>query len=307
MSQRKLIVVTPSGRERHLRLLSHYILGSPDVAEWQLWDNCRSESDRAYLGRLAASDPRCAIKRLPGADGGFSIIGDFFRYCDDPDAFYLRLDDDIVYVEDGFFARFVERAERARGAPIWFAPLIINNAVCSSLIQNLSRVIIEGPVTCQAMCPYSWRYPNLAEVLHPVFIEAVEQDRLDAFRVPDRDVRLSRFSINALGFFGSEKLALGDLFCPPGNATEEEWLSAILPARLDRPGRILGDLVVSHFSFYTQERRLLEAGILESYYELAGIVPPAYSLPPRPRGVVSLAKRLLKREDKGPGYRVRLP
>ena len=42
----KLIVVTPAGRERYLRLLAHYVLGSRDVAEWQLWDNCRKESDR---------------------------------------------------------------------------------------------------------------------------------------------------------------------------------------------------------------------------------------------------------------------
>jgi hypothetical protein len=54
----KLIVVTPAGRERYLRLLSHYVLASPEVLEWQLWDNCRTESDRAYLRELAASDPR---------------------------------------------------------------------------------------------------------------------------------------------------------------------------------------------------------------------------------------------------------
>jgi hypothetical protein len=40
----KLIVVTPAGREKYLRLLSHYVLRSPEVAEWQLWDNCRQRS-----------------------------------------------------------------------------------------------------------------------------------------------------------------------------------------------------------------------------------------------------------------------
>ena len=92
----KLIVVTPAGREKYLRLLSHYVLGSSEVVEWHLWDNCRTEADRAYLERLAASDPRCRIKRLAGANGGFAIIGDFFRFCDDRDALYLRLDDDIL-------------------------------------------------------------------------------------------------------------------------------------------------------------------------------------------------------------------
>ena len=36
----KLIVVTPAGRENYLRLLGHYVLGSPEVDEWQIWDNC---------------------------------------------------------------------------------------------------------------------------------------------------------------------------------------------------------------------------------------------------------------------------
>ena len=112
----KLIVVTPAGREKYLRLLSHHVLKSPEVYEWHLWDNCRNEADRAYLQRLAASDPRCRIKKLPHADGGINVIGDFFRFCDDPDAFYLRLDDDVVFVEDGFFQKFMARvmAERDR-------------------------------------------------------------------------------------------------------------------------------------------------------------------------------------------------
>ena len=86
----KLIVVTPAGREKYLRLLSHYVLRSPEVAEWQLWDNCRNDSDRAYLRTLAASDRRCSLKQLPGANGDNRAIGSFFQFCDDPDAFIAR-------------------------------------------------------------------------------------------------------------------------------------------------------------------------------------------------------------------------
>src|SRR5688572_24971999 len=132
----KLIVVTPAGRERYLRLLSHYVLGSPEVSEWQLWDNCRTESDRRYLRGLAATDPRCKIKELPGADGGFGVIGDFFRFCDDQEALYLRLDDDVVYIEPGFFERFKVKAQGAKGSALWFSPLVINNVICGSLLKH---------------------------------------------------------------------------------------------------------------------------------------------------------------------------
>jgi hypothetical protein len=302
----RLIVVTPAGREKYLRLLSHYILKSGEVAEWHLWDNCRNPADRAYLRRLAASDPRIKVKELPGANGGFAIIGDFFRFCDDPEALYLRFDDDIVFIEDGFFPRFIERALGERGKALWFSPLIINNAICGSLIKNLSRVIIQGPVSCQAMCPSAWAFPDFPEALHPVFIEAIRINRLDDFRCPDREIRMSRFSINALGFFGAEKMALGDLFCPAGHGAEEEWLSAVLPAKLDRAGKILGDLLVAHFSFYTQERRLLQTDILDAYYAVAGLPPPEYV---KPRNRIRFKDRLRpwrKPKVEGPEYQIRL-
>src|SRR5262245_41317243 len=138
----KLIVVTPAGREKYLRLLSHYVLGSSEVAEWHLWDNCRNDSDRAYLHSLAPTDSRGKLKQLHGADGGFGIIGSFFQFCDDPDAFYLRLDDDIVFIEDGFFTKFLARAVAERGKAIWFAPIIINNAICNFMLKHFSRVAI---------------------------------------------------------------------------------------------------------------------------------------------------------------------
>ena len=299
----RFVVVTPAGRERYLRLLAHYVLASAEVDEWQLWDNCRTESDRRYLHELVQRDERCTLKTLPGADGGWAIIGDFFRFCDDPDALYLRLDDDIVFIEPDFFPRFRARAMAARGTAVWFSPLIINNAICNWLLKFFSRVDIKGPLTCQAMCPFSWAHASFAAAVHPVFVDAVRRGRTDDFRVPDRDVRLSRFSINAFGFFGADKAALGEAFYPP-EGNEEEWLSAVLPAKLDRPGRIFGDLFVAHFSFYTQERALLATSLLESYYGLAGIAPPPRAKP-RPR-LRDRLRPLLRTRHPVPQYEVAL-
>lgn len=301
----RLVVVTPAGRERYLGLLAHYVLGSPVVSEWQLWDNCRTPADRAYLQRLAATDARCTIKRLAIADGSNDNIGDFFRFCDDPEALYLRLDDDIVFTEPGFFEKFLARALAQRGAALWFAPLIVNNAVCSGMLKTFSQLSIEGPVSFQAMDADSWGHAAFPLALHPVLIEAARSGRLDAFRVPDRDIRLGRFSINALAFFGDEIRALGDGFLPP-DRNEEEWLSAILPARLDRPGRVLGDLLVAHFAFYPQERELLRSDVLERYYELAGLPVPAYD---KPRDTLGVRYRRWRRQRRAPPprYAISLP
>ena len=116
---------------------------------------------------------------------------------------------------------------------------------------------------------------------------------------------MSRFSINALGFFGAEKVALGDAFIPPGYQAEEEWLSAILPARLDRAGKIFGDLLVAHFSFYTQERRLLQTEILEAYYRLAGPPVPQFARPAAVR-LKDRLRRWREGKDRGPRYEISL-
>jgi hypothetical protein len=292
----KLIVVTPAGRKRYLRLLAHHVLSSPEVDEWHLWANCRTAEDRTYLEDLAASDPRCRIKRLPQADGGWAVIGEFFRFCDDSDAFYVRLDDDIVYLEQDFFPRFLARARADTSNAFWFSPVVINNGVCNWLLKYFSRVAIRGPVSGQAMCPYTWRHPEFPIALHPVFMEAVRSNRLDLFRIPDTDHRLARFSINAVGFFGRDKQALGEQFyAPEGN--EEEWLSACLPALTGRHGRIFGDLTAAHYSYFPQENGVLQTDILERYAALAGLAPEPYERPApeepgyRPSFAVSLDAR----------------
>ena len=275
----KLIVVTPAGRDKYLRLLSHYVLGNPRSPSGSC-GTIAASSPTAHTCELAASDPRCRLKQLPDANGDNRAIGSFFQFCDDPDAFYLRLDDDIVFIEEGFFSKFTARATAARGRAIWFAPMIINNAICNFLLQQFSALRIGADHLPSHVSPFVGLPEPAGSPTPGLHRGRARSGRLGDFRVPDRDVRLIRFSVNAIGFFGAEKIALGDTFLPPGCTEEEEWLSAVLPAKTDRPGRIFGDLIVAHFSFYTQEPRLLRTDILDAYYSLAGLPAPQYERPP---------------------------
>ena len=84
-------------------------------------------------------------------------------------------------------------------------------------------------------------------------------------------------------------------------------MAAVLPTKLDRPGKVLGDLLLSHFSFYTQEHRLLQTDILEDYYRLAGLSAPARD---KPKDKVRLKDRIRfwrkrrQRGPKGPDYQI---
>jgi hypothetical protein len=269
----RFIVATPAGRERYLKLLSRHVLASPDVDEWHLWENCRTESDRAYLHRLAAEHPKVRLVSIPDADGTNEAISRFYRRVDDPDALYLRMDDDIVYLEPDFFPKFRARALAERGKALWFSPFVVNNAICTWLLKYFSSVEINAEATCQATCWVAWRDPYFAEALHRLFLRAVAEGKIDRFRVADQPITFGRFSINAIGFFGAEKMALGDEFCPP-DAYEEEWISAVLPVRQKRYGKVFGDVLAAHFSFFPQEKYLLSTDILGRYYALHGLPAP---------------------------------
>ena len=94
----KIIVVTPASRQRYLEILATYILQDNFIDEWYLWDNCRKKEDRAYINKLANSYPKVHVVNEPGVDGTNKSINKFFKHARDPDAFYIRLDDDIVYL-----------------------------------------------------------------------------------------------------------------------------------------------------------------------------------------------------------------
>jgi hypothetical protein len=168
------------------------------------------------------------------------------------------------------------------------------------MLKHLAQVQITGPISAMCMCPFSWAFPNFPAAMHPVFIDAVRRNQLSDFRTPDREVRLTRFSINALGFFGQDRVRLGEEFIAP-NGAEEEWISSILPTKENRHGTIFGDLLVSHFAFYTQEQALLRTNILEGYYEIAGLPPYPYEKPPLPK------KKRKKLKDVLRPWKVRQP
>ena len=266
----RVIAVTPAGRRGYLELLAHYVIQDDTITEWHLWDNCRQQSDRDYIHTLAETCEKIKIVRLPQVDGTNNSINRFYKFCNEPDTFYIKMDDDLVYLPPGLGARLRQNAAGDRGQYLWWSPLVINNAICSWLLKYTSAVTMPAEITAQAACRVGWRSPDFAESLHRAFIRALKAQSSQVFEIPSQTVSLSRFSINCIGFFGADVLAAGDDFCPMG-VDDEEWISAVLPAKLGRSGRIVGDLTVAHYSYYTQESALLKTDILDEYYGIAGL------------------------------------
>jgi hypothetical protein len=281
-----IIAVTPAGRRHYLEILKQYVLSDASICEWQLWDNCRRQSDRDYIEELARRHPKIRIVRAPAVDGSNKAINQFYQGLTDRNCFYIKMDDDIVYLPKQFGRRLYEAARAEEGQFVYWSPLVINNAICSWLIKHHSGMSVQANVIAAASCATGWRNPFFAESLHRAFIEAIDGDWIESFAVPNFKLSLARFSINCIGFFGSDVARLGIRFCPP-DCDDEEWISAVLPSNLGKFGRIIGDLVVAHFSFFTQETELLRSGILDEYFRIAEVDPVSY-----PKGYGSLRKAI---------------
>jgi hypothetical protein len=300
----RIIAVTPAGRRRYMACLARYVLADDSIDEWHLWDNCRKDSDRLYIRELAGRHQKIRLVTVDGADGETRNINRFYHYARDADAFYIKMDDDLVYLPPNLGRELYTRAMAERGRSAWWSPLVINNAICSWLLKYHSRLRIDAPLSASASCEIGWRNPEFAHSLHSKFLEAAAAGGLDAFRVGDFDVALSRFSINCIGYFGEDAAASGDAFCPLG-VDDEEWISAVWPSRTGKPGRILGDILVSHFAFYTQDRELRRSDLIARYYRLAGL--PSPEIPEARRAAEWSVKTLFGVRSTAPPSPVRLP
>ena len=230
--EHSIIAVTPAGRSHYLEILKNYILKDDSIAEWHLWDNCRRPSDRRYIEGMGRQHAKVKIVRAPSIDGSNRAINQFYRGLNDKNAFYIKLDDDVVYLPHHFGRSLYAAAIRDAGRFTYWSPLVINNAICSWLIKHHSQMHVSANLMAAASCPTGWKNPYFAETLHRAFIAAYDNGSMELFTVPDFSISLSRFSINCIGFFGSDVVALGDTFCPL-DTDDEEWISAVLPSNRD--------------------------------------------------------------------------
>jgi hypothetical protein len=267
----KIIAVTPAGRRIYLQLLSAHILADSSIDEWHLWDNCRLPEDRVYIRDLAARFPdKVRIVERTRSNGSLRSINRFYDDCTREDAFYLKIDDDVVWLSPGFAGRLCARATAERGSHIWWSVMVINNAICSWLLERRGNLRSNVRLSAQASDRNGWANPYYAAALLELFADALADNEAGRFGVPDVHLMCSRFSINCIGFFGSDVRAQGEAFCPPGE-DDEEWISAVWPMITDRPGRIIGDLLACHFAFNVQEPHLTRLGLIDRFYDLAGI------------------------------------
>jgi hypothetical protein len=262
----RVVCVTPAGRRRYMKLLAPYVLSSPIVDEYQIWANTQNEDDLEFFRRLALADPRVSIIEPPEVPvDGISSIGQFFRYCIDSDAVYVRFDDDVVYLGEDFFESLLRfRIENPRYFIV--SPFVVNNALCSYICHTRGTIRnVLGHVGPNVFDVTGWQNPVFAHHLHNLFLHRLGTNSLGGLRFERQEFGLCRFSINCISWLGSRFAEFGGLV---PRVDEEEWISSFKPAELGLTNCIHGMAIASHFAFYPQREHLDKTDLLSRYEQL---------------------------------------
>lgn len=257
----KIVCVTPAGRRRYMRLLVPQVLASGLVDRYDLWVNTEVPADLAFLRGLERVDSRIRLVPHPtGASASVEAIGSFSRLAMDSDTIYVRLDDDIVWLEP----RFLETLLAFRVAHpeyLMVMPLILNNALCSNVLQTFGKIVASRPIATTCLDKVGWRDPDFALALHRFALDLIRRGEIHRLHCGPVEIALNRFSINCIAWFGHDMAATGGVV----GSDEEEELSAVMAARLRRRNCFATDVAVAHFAFYSQRERLDPSEVLAGY------------------------------------------
>lgn len=261
----KVICCTAAGRRRYMQYLFPYIVGEELIDRYDIWVNTTDNCDIEFFRLMAARYPKVNLVWQPdGIVNGIASINKFYTLCREADAIYIKVDDDVVWMEPDVFAKTL--AFRV-GNPDAFltSPMVVNNAICSYLWQVTGKLDFGRYMNAQSNHRILWKRGEFSLALHRWFLDKLKNDyrSCEALHIGRRPIACNRFSINFILWFGRDFAT----FNGEVRDDDEEYLSVIKPAQMGKENLFDGDSLISHFAFRSQREILDNANILEQYGE----------------------------------------
>lgn len=278
-----VIVWTPFGRKRTYSILIKYLerdveRGLVDEVWAYLNTDPNQEEDLRYAYELARTYPWFRLKERPADCPRMRPkqrnTGWAYRYFTDPDAVYVRMDDDLVYLHEDAVEHLVRARLDWEGSVLCAFPIIINNALCSWHLQKQHRIPGPSKGWKSVQLPYcmdavGWADGDFAVQLHRLLIDHIEAGTVEELFMhhPVTLAPRQQFSVSCFATLGSDYAG----FEPVGNIGKEEefWHSVHRPQEIGRANIIVENALVGHWSFYGQHRELDASGLLDVYRKLA--------------------------------------
>lgn len=299
----RLEVITYAGRRRYMEILFQYILKYKKyITHYRIFVATQDKEDVECIENFYKNNSEWVslIYHPTNIPFNKSNLWDIaYQYCLDEDTTYLRIDDDIVYLEESLFTDFIKfRNEHPEYLVVY--PLIINNIISSSYLQSKGlidypkKAMIYSswkktyeriqPIILQAsqekvsigrlvadseiLCPVAWGDIEYCKHVHSTFINDVINKNLDKYRLGKIVLEERQpMSIQVIAWHGKTMKEVQEKYGAVYG--EEPWISIFAPTWCNMYNCIYSDSIVSHFSYYKQEEQgICQTGLLEQYKEI---------------------------------------
>lgn len=260
----KIVVNTAAGRRRYLQYLIPFVVSNELVDRYDLWVNTTDKLDICFLEEMSKKYPKINLIWQPdGVINGVLSIDAFYRYCCDDDTIYIKLDDDIIWLEPNFFEELVA-FRIANPSYFMVSPLVINNDISTYILQSKGLIQFKEYFEAKSY-NLIWYNGYFAEELHKWFIDNyLKTNRYAELHCGHHEVALNRYAINAVAWFGKDFSAFGGEVV----GDDEEFLTVIHPSKINRIHCFDCNTIAVHFSFSMQRRILDSTNILSVYKDI---------------------------------------
>lgn len=306
---KKIVVCSPVGRKASMKCLFKEILKHKDIIdEYHLWVNTDVDEDLIYINEFAQKNAdfvqlKYGCEELdPNQMGKAHNVKRFYNYCIEPDTFYFKVDDDIIFLENNIFE--VLSQYKIDNPEIFLVyPMIINNYWCTHFLRKYDAIDVPECPVCDGswykdfentreamkncpgtmsdnldepkprdyipedriMSPLYWYDPQFAyQILNNTY-EYIVEDKLSLLDTPNIDLDYEPVSINFVMWSG-EDFAKFD-----GNVKsvdDEPWLAMFYPLKFDLKNVIIGNTRAVHYAYWPQRNYLDRTDILSKYEKL---------------------------------------
>jgi hypothetical protein len=285
LGNQPVVMFTFAGRQRYMEMLVHYSLRCrPFVDKHAICVHTANPRDLEYIHGLFAKYPDYFVPVEIGFKAGPPRYSQFFEHFTDPNTFYVKLDDDIIWMEDGAIEALVRYKQANPGLLMAFSNTV-NNGLCNHLHQRTGALRSNLILPWDAyFVSYGADAPRIHQCkdAHESFLDNLKNGKLNLYKFSQWRLQEGniRFSINCLCMTGPDIQGMLPVFNAEReknntlSADDESVMSEQLPGLTGRINAICGTSLVCHYAFGVQHAYLSEThNILDRYRSLIGLGP----------------------------------
>lgn len=245
-----VVVLIPFGRKDTVSILKRYIDHyAPLFSEIVFWKNTSNESDLEYLKTLE-EEKNPKYRFYHEEKGGLSGVYRMYNNFREKNTLYLKIDDDIVYLDN--IQDLLNFAVKERNKYSIYSANVINSLNLPHMHQRIGAYPPEPFIKYPGPHHPELFDSNLVHDLHKNFLQLASRNELDLFRGFDRFVFIQRerMNINCFCYWGED---ITDEELRGLNHEDEAHFSHVFRAIQGRYPVVVGKTLAVHYSFRTQK------------------------------------------------------